>query len=331
MISFAHKEYLLLLVLLVPLLLLFVFNRRWKKKMKQRLGDPALVQALTASHSPRRFSMKFWLLAAALLFTVLGAANLRKPGAVEATARKGRDVILALDVSKSMLADDVRPTRLEKAKQFAGKIISRLPDDRFGLVWFAGKAYLPMPLTADEGAARLFLQAASPDAVPTQGTVIAEAMRLSTQNFMAESKRFKVVVLITDGEDHDEQAVEAARELKEQGILLLVIGIGSAEGSPITEPGSKEFKKDQLGQTVISKLNETLLKKMAAENGGMYGNLQNTDAMVNDVVAVINQLDKKGTTEAGLPTSYIHLFPWFLAVALLLLVSEWFISERKKV
>lgn len=330
MLSFAHKEYLLFLVLLVPLILLFVLNRRWKKKMEQRIGDPSLVQALAANHSPRRFSLKFWLFAAAVLFIVLGAANLRKPGAVEATARNGRDVILALDVSKSMLADDTRPSRLEKAKQFAGKIISRLPDDRFGLVWFAGKAYLPMPLTADEGAARLFLQAASPDAVPTQGTVIAEAIRLCAQNFPAESKRFKVVVLITDGEDHDEQAVEAARELKEQGVLLLVIGIGSAEGAPITEPGTNEFKKDPEGQTVISKLNEALLKKMAAENGGMYGNLQNIDAMVNDVAAVINQLDKKGVTEAGLPTSYIHLFPWFLAAALLLLVSELFISERKR-
>ena len=330
MFSFAHTEYLLFLLLLVPVGLLFFFNLRWKKKMRQRLGDPVLVQALTAGHSARRFSFRFWLFAAALVCTVLGAANLRRSGEVETTSRKGRDVVIALDVSKSMLAGDVLPSRLEKSKQFTGKLISRLPDERIGLVWFAGKAYLPMPLTADEGAARLFLQAATPDAVPTQGTVLAEALRLSARSFPEDSKRYKIVLLITDGEDHDEQAEEAARELKEQGILLLVIGIGSARGAPITEPGSTDFKKDLEGQTVISKLNEPLLKKMAAVNGGMYGNLQDTDGMVKDVITVIQQLDKKAAVEAGLPTRYIHLFPWLLAAALLLLLAELFISERQK-
>jgi Ca-activated chloride channel family protein len=329
--SFAHIEYLLLLVLLIPAALLFLLNRKWKKKTIKKLGDVHLIQQLTANHSSKKFTAKFWLLFFALAFTALGAANLRLPGENENINRKGRDVIIALDVSKSMLADDIKPNRLEKAKQFVNKLIDALPDDRLGLVWFAGKAYLPMPLTADEGAAKMFVQSANPDDIPIQGTVISEALLLSAQSFSEESKRYKIIVLITDGEDHDEKAVERARQLKEQGILLLTIGLGTIEGSVITDPVTNEFKKDQSGQTVISKLNEELLKQMSAANGGMYGNLQNTDEMVMDVSVVINQLEKKSAEGNTAPTNYIHLFMWFLAVALLLLFIELFISEIKKV
>lgn len=330
MFSFAHIEYLLLLVLLVPAVLLFLLNRRWKKKAAKKLGDVHLVQLLTAEHSTKKFNTKFWLLFFALAFTGLGAANLRMPGAAEQINRKGRDVIIAMDVSKSMLADDIKPTRLDKAKQFVSKLIDALPDDRIGLVWFAGKAYLPMPLTADEGAAKMFVQSANPDDIPTQGTVLGEALLLAAQSFPAEGKRHKIIVLITDGEDHDENAAERARQLKEEGILLLTVGLGTEEGSPITDPVTNEFKKDKAGQTVVSKLNEELLKNMATANGGMYGNLQSIDAMVNDVSAVINQLEKKSAEGAGAPLNYIHLFMWFLAVALLLLIAELFISEKKK-
>ncbi len=330
MFSFAHIEYLLLLVLLVPALLFFLLNKNWKKKAAKKIGDPLLVQQLTSNHSAKKFNAKFWLLFFALAFTALGSANLRIPGESENVSRKGRDVVIAMDVSKSMLADDIKPTRLEKAKQFVSKVIDALPDDRIGLVWFAGKAYLPMPLTADEGAAKMFVQSANPDDIPTQGTVISEALLLAAQSFPAESKRYKIIILITDGEDHDESATERAQQLKEQGILLLTIGLGTQEGSTITDPLTNDFKKDKLGQTIISRLNEDLLKKMALANGGMYGNLQNMDAMVNDVSAVINQLEKKSAEGNGPPTNYINFFIWFLVAALLLLIIEFFISERKK-
>jgi Ca-activated chloride channel homolog len=327
--SFAHIEYLLLLLLLIPAGLFYIFNQRWKAKTKLKIGDAALIDILTASHSSKKFATKFWLIFTAIVFVSLGAANLRKKGETESVNRKGRDVIIAMDVSKSMLADDIKPNRLEKARQFVSRLLDALPDDRIALIWFAGKAYLPMPLTADAGAAKLFVQSASPDAVPTQGTVIGEALHLAAQSFEKESKRYKIVIVITDGEDHDESAIEKARQLKEQGILLITIGLGTEAGSPITEPGTNDFKKDQLGQTVISKLNEALLKKIAAVNGGMYGNLQNTDAMVKDISAVINQLEKKGDAESGVVTNYIHLFTWFLAAALLLLVIEMILKERK--
>lgn len=329
MFSFAHIEYLLLLVLLIPVILLFVLNRKWKKKTKKKIGDEQLVNLLTANHSGKKFSIKFYLLLAAMLSTALGAANLRTTGKAENVNRKGRDIIIAMDVSKSMLADDVKPSRLEKSKQFISKLLDQLPDDRVALIWFAGKAYLPMPLTADQGAANLFVQSAGPDAVPTQGTIIGEALRLSAESFPQQSKRYKVVLLITDGEDHDETAMTMAKQLKERGILLITIGLGTAEGSPIMDPETKDFKKDKLGQTVITKLNEPLLQQMAVTNGGLYGNLQNTDAMIKEVVAVISQLEKIGTEDNVSNTNYINYFLWFLVLALFLLIIETFITERK--
>lgn len=328
--SFAHIEYLLLLLLLIPAVVFFVLNLKWKKKTRKKIGDEQLVNLLTANHSTGKFSVKFYLLLAALMLTVLGAANLRKPGKEENVNRKGRDVIIAMDVSKSMLADDIQPNRLEKSKQFVSKLLERLPDDRVALIWFAGKAYLPMPLTADQGAANLFVQSASPDAVPTQGTVIGEALRLAAESFPQQSKRYKIVLLITDGEDHDESAINMAKQLKDRGILLITIGLGTIEGSPITEPGTTEYKKDKDGQTVVTKLNEALLKEMAVANGGLYGNLQNSDALLNEVTAVINQLEKKGTEGEISNTNYVHYFMLFLALALLLLIIEPFISERKQ-
>ena len=327
--SFAHIEYLLLLLLLIPAALLFLFNQRWKKKTKKKIGDEQLVNLLTVSHSPKKFAAKFYLILGAMALTAIGAANLRTAGKAEAVNRKGRDVMVAMDVSKSMLADDVKPNRLEKAKQFVTKLLDQLPNDRIGLIWFAGKAYLPMPLTADQGAAKLFIQSAAPEAVPTQGTVIGEALRLAAESFPQESKRYKIIVLITDGEDHDEAAERMAKELKDRGILLLTIGLGTAEGSAIPDLETKDYKKDQFGQTVITKLNEPLLKQLAAVNGGLYGNLDNTDAMLKDVIAVINQIEKKAVEGEVSQANYHYYFMWFLLAAFLLLVIDLFITERK--
>jgi Ca-activated chloride channel homolog len=329
--SFAHIEYLLLLAVLIPVLFFFIFNLRWKRKTKKKMGDEQLINLLTANHSHKKFALKFWLIFGAMALTALGAANLRQAGKGENINRKGRDIVIAMDVSKSMLAEDVKPNRLEKAKQFLTKLLAKLPDDRVALIWFAGKAYLPMPLTADQGAANLFIQSASPESVPTQGTVIGEALKLSAENFPKESKRFKVVILLTDGEDHDEAANERAKELKEQGILVIAIGIGSLEGTPIPDKETNDFKKDKLGQTIVTKLNENLLKQIAANNGGLYGNLQNNDALLKEVAALINQMEKKGTDGNSANINWLSYFIWFLAAACFFLIIELLINERKKV
>jgi Ca-activated chloride channel homolog len=332
MFSFAHIEYLLLLAILIPVLLFFIVNLRWKRKANQKMGDVQLINLLTANHSHKKFAFKFWLIFGAMALTAIGAANLRQAGKGEMVNRKGRDIVIAMDVSKSMLAEDVKPNRLEKAKQFLTKLLSKLPDDRVALIWFAGKAYLPMPLTADQGAANLFIQSASPESVPTQGTVIGEALKLSAENFPKDSKRFKVVVLMTDGEDHDQTANERAKELKEQGILVIAVGIGSVEGTPIPDKETNDFKKDKLGQTVVTKLNENLLKQIALTNGGLYGNLQNNDALLKEVTSLINQMEKKGMDESGAGNiNWISYFIWFLGAACLFLILELFINERKKI
>ncbi len=331
MLQFAHIEYLIALVLLIPALLFFISNRRWKKKTKRKLGDEALINMLTANHSSKKFSLKFGLVFFAMAFVALGAANLRKAGKGENMNRKGRDIVIAMDVSKSMLADDIKPNRLEKTKQFLTKLVQELPDDRIALIWFAGKAYLPMPLTADQGAVKMYIQSAGPDAVPTQGTVVGEALRLASESFPQDSKRYKVVILVTDGEDHDEAANTRAQQLREQGVLLITVGVGSLEGAPIPEPGTNEFKKDQMGQTVVSKLNETLLRQLAATNGGLYGNIDKADALVKEISSVIHNIEKKGV-DSGVSSNinWQNYFMWFLAGALLLLVTELFISEVKK-
>ena len=194
--------------------------------------------------------------------------NPRKPGETNKTNRKGIDIAIALDVSKSMLAADLAPNRLERAKQFIGKLMNEMPNDRIALVLFAGKAYLQMPLTVDHGAAQMFVSSASPDAVPQQGTVISDALKMSANVFNNAEKRFKAVILISDGEDHDEDAVKTAKELAEQGVMINTVGIGSPEGANIIDPATGEKKKDEAGNTVISKLNEEELKQIAKQPTG---------------------------------------------------------------
>ncbi len=181
--------------------------------------------------------------ALALAAVIVASANLQKPGAMDDVQRKGVDVVIAMDVSKSMLAEDIKPNRLERARQLVYKLMDQLPNDRVGLVLFAGRAYLQMPLTTDHGAARMYIQQAGPDVVPTQGTVISEALRASNSAFNSKERKFKSIVLITDGEDHDPQAVPLAQQLAEDGVMINSVGIGSAEGAPIMDPATNDIQK----------------------------------------------------------------------------------------
>jgi Ca-activated chloride channel family protein len=185
---FEHIEYLLALAALPVLVLLFYFLLKWKKSIVAKLGNPKLVKQLISNYSPTRFNIKFIIILLALVSTILAAANLQKPGKGENTSRKGVDIMMVMDVSKSMLADDYKPNRLERAKQFIIRLMDQLPDDRIGLVLFAGRAYMQMPLTTDHSAGRLFLQSASPASVPTQGTVIGEALKMANSGFNADEK-----------------------------------------------------------------------------------------------------------------------------------------------
>lgn len=328
MFTFQHIEFLLGLLVLLPLCALFIFVLRWKKKVKKEMGDPELVSALTADYSPENYNYKFILILAAIAFCIIGAANIRTPKQGSTGDRAGIDVMVALDVSNSMLAQDVKPNRLERAKQVLNKVIAQMGNNRMGLVVFAGKAFLQMPLSSDLAAAKLYVSNAGPDAVPTQGTVIGDALRMCNASLDTKEKKYKAVILISDGEDHDEKMEEAVKELQDNGVVIYTIGIGSPDGAPIFDPALNDYKKDESGNTVVSKLNEKDLQAIAAQTGGQYYLFANADEVANQVVASIGEMEKKHIGGTGIRI-YSSYFQWFLLVALVLLLLETIIPERK--
>jgi Ca-activated chloride channel family protein len=324
-----HIDYLIGLAGLPILLVTLFFLLGWKRDTVSRIGDPALVKQLINTFSKNRFLAKAALALIAFLIIVLGAANLQKPGAMQNVQRKGLDVMFVLDVSKSMLARDIKPSRLEKAKQLLLLLNERLDNDRIGLILFAGRAYMQMPLTSDHGAGRMYIQNASPDAVPTQGTVIADALRMANTAFNPKERKYKAIVLVSDGEDHDPDALKVAKELAQDGVMINTIGIGSPEGSPIVDPATGELKKDEQGNTVISKLNEPELQQLAYATNGDYVRLDNVDDALITVTGQLDSAGKKETSDAEF-IDYISYFQWFIGAALVLLLAELFLSERRR-
>ncbi len=311
-------------------ILLFLLLLRWKGKVVKRIGDKKLVNNLTNNFSSRLFTLKFIIAMLALAAGVVTIMNLRKPADADSILRKGIDVVITMDVSKSMLATDMQPNRLERAKQFVIKLMNAMPNDRIALVLFAGKAYMQMPLTTDHSAAQMFVSSASPAAVPQQGTVINEALKMSARAFNTADRRFKAMVLISDGEDHDPDADKTSKDLAEQGMMINTVGIGSPEGSYIVDPATGENKKDEMGNTVISKLNEEELKLLADNTNGVYVRLQNTDEAVDAVKKNLSQIEKKALGDVSL-MNFKTYYWWFASIMVILLLVENFIPERKKV
>jgi Ca-activated chloride channel family protein len=325
---FQHIEYLIALATIPLIVVLYFQLLYWKKNTIKKIGDPKLVQVLIANYSPVNFLLKFMFFALALAAVIVGAANLQQPGAMDNVQRKGVDVVIAMDVSKSMLAEDIKPNRLERARQLVYKLMDQLPNDRVGLVLFAGRAYLQMPLTTDHGAARMYIQQAGPEVVPTQGTVISEALRASNSAFNSKERKFKSIILISDGEDHDPQAVPLAQQLSEDGVMINTIGIGSAEGAPIMDPSTNEYKKDETGNTVVSRLNETELQQLAAASRGIYVKLNEVDATVNAITKQLGTIESTSLDDNAF-REYKNYFQWFLAIAIVFLMIEFFLPERK--
>ena len=325
---FEHTGYFLGLVAIPALIILFYLLLRWKKGTARKIGDAQLVSQLVSSYSPVQFFLKFIVILFALSAIVLGMANFQKRGKSENLYRRGVDVMLLLDVSKSMLAEDVRPSRLDKAKQFLLKLTDRLTDDRVGLILFAGRAYMQMPLTIDQSAAKMYIQNAGPDVVPTQGTVIADALRMANGSFSATEHKFKAVVLISDGEDHDPDALKTAKQLADDGVMINTLGVGSAEGATIIDPITRETKKDENGQIVISRLNEQELSQLADLTNGIYMRLDNVEAAVITISQRLDEIEKKALEDSDY-IQYTSYFQWFLAAALFFLLLEFLLPERK--
>lgn len=327
--QFQYNEFVWLFVAIAILVGLFLYLLRWKRNTLKKIGDKKLVKLLIDNFSSKGFIVKFILLILAIATGIIAVMNPRVPGDTDGVERKGIDVAIALDVSKSMLAADLAPNRLERAKQFVNRLINEMPDDRIALILFAGKAYLQMPLTVDHGAASLFISSATPDAVPQQGTVISDALKMSAGVFNSAEKRFKTVVLISDGEDHDADAISTAKDLAAQGVMINAIGIGSPDGSSIVDPATGQNKRDEAGNTIISKLNEEGLKEIAQYTNGIYIRLQNSDDAIASIKSQLSQIERKAfgdVSQMNFKTYYI----WFAVAMFILLLAENLIPERKK-
>lgn len=331
MIRFENIEYLYALLLIPLFTILFIMYVYWKKKVLKRFGDMDVTGRLMPFKSSSKRVVKFIILMVAYTFLVIGVANPQVGSKLEKVQRKGADLVIALDVSNSMLAQDIRPDRLERAKQAISKLIDRLGGDRIGIVIFAGKAYVQLPITSDYAAAKMFLSTVSPDIVPVQGTAIGEAITLASNSF-SDEEHSKAIIVITDGENHEGNAVEAAEKATEMGINVYTIGMGLPDGAPVPVYNESKqltgYKKDKNGTTVISKLNETMLQQIAAAGNGKFLMANNRRDGLETMLEEINKLEKS-EFETRMFSDYEDRFQYFLAVAILLLVLEFLLFERK--
>ena len=329
-IQFQYPQLLWALAAIPVFILTYLLNILWRKKTVSRIGDPKLVKELYKTYSPVKSVVKFSLMVLAFALGCIAMANPRIPDLTTAEARKGIDIIVALDVSNSMLADDMKPNRLTVAKSFISQLMKRLEDDRIGLVLFAGNAYVQMPLTFDHNTANMIVSIASPSSFRSQGTVIGEALQKADLTFQEESKRFKTVILITDGETHDENAVQQATELGKKGVMINTIGIGSAGGASIVDTISGGVKKDLSGKVVVSKLNEPLLQEIATLTHGQYVRLNNTTEGVEALVQHLAEIEKTALGDQS-QLSYTTYYLWIAWPLFFLLVADLFVPDKKKI
>ncbi len=332
MIRFAHGEYLNLLFLLPVLVVFFWLMFRTRRQALERFILPAMVPRLAGSASTAKAVLKFAFELLAVGCLVVALANPQIGTRLEEVKQEGVDLFIALDVSTSMKAEDLKPNRLEKARLAIRNLVERLRGDRIGLVVFAGEAYTQFPLTTDYGAAHLFLDVVDSDVVPVPGTSIGSAIRRAIASFDFEETTAKVLIIITDGENTEGDAFEAAKEAGAKGVRIYTIGMGSPAGSPIPVYNASgrqvDFKRDRSGSVVVTRLDEVSLQKIAEAAGGKYFRASNTQDELNEIYDDINALDKQefGTTQF---TDYEDRFQFFVGAAILLLLIELVFSEKK--
>ena len=331
MLRFAHIEYLWGLLIIPVFILLFIAVSTWKKRAMASLGDKGIVNLMIPEVSFSRPWLKFILFAVAYAFLIIGAADPQIGSKMEEEKRKGADLMILLDVSNSMLSQDMPPNRLENAKRAIAQLIDNLHNDRIGIIVFAGEAYVQLPVTTDYAAAKLFLNTINTNMVPTQGTAIGAAIDMGMKSFDFKDGTGKAMIIITDAENHEDDAVSAAKSAIDKDVMVNVIGMGSAEGAPIPiYEGGKQvgFHTDSTGKTVISKLNEDMGKEIAAAGEGTYVRATNANSGLNIVMDQINKVQRK-TYDSKTFKNFEDRFQFFLGFALLLLIVEFFISNRK--
>ena len=329
MFRFANIEMLWMLVSIPVFIGAYIWYTHRKRRQLAAFGDPELVKELMPKASRIRPNLKFSLLMVALALLIFAAARPQYGQREQTVKRQGIEAVIALDISNSMMAEDVAPCRLDRAKQILSKMIDDMVDDKIGLVVFAGEAYTQLPITCDYVSAKMFLNNITPDLIKTQGTAIGAALNTAIQSFGGEeTDASRVIILITDGENHEDDAVAVATRAKEQGIKVLVVGIGKPEGAPIPIPGTNNFRKDRQGNVVVSRLNEDMCREIAKAGNGIYVRCDNTNTAMR---ALQKEIDTLATTEieTKVYTDYNEQYQSFVLVAMLLLVIDFFIFNRK--
>ena len=307
----------------------YIITTKRKQRQLLEFGDPELMAQLMPDASKSRPIVKFALLIVALTLLIVAAARPQYGQQEKTVKRQGIEVMVALDISNSMLAEDVAPNRLDRAKQMLSKMIDNMVDDKVGLVVFAGEAFTQLPITCDYVSAKMFLHTISPKLIPTQGTAIGAALQTAIRSFGSqESDAGRAIILITDGENHEDDAIAAAKQAQELGIQVFVIGIGKPEGSPIPVPGTNDYIKDRSGQVVVSRLNEEMCQEIAQAGKGAYVRCDNTNTAMR---ALQQELDRIATTdlETTVYADYNEQYQSFVLIALLLLVIDFFILMRQ--
>lgn len=326
-----EKKYLYLLFFIPLLVLIFLYNLYWKRKKQKEFGDLDLVKRLSPEKSVFKHVLKVIIVLLALASLVLALVNPKIGTKTETVKREGIDIVFAMDVSKSMLCEDVAPSRLEKSKQIVSQIINQLGSDRIGIVAYAGSAFPVLPITTDYGVAKMFLQSMSPDMVSSQGTSLDDAIKLSETYYDNDKKVNKLLILISDGEDHSEGAEDAAEEAKKAGLKIITIGVGTQKGGPIPlkENGVVEsFKRDRNNEVVITKLNQGALETIAKTTKGGYVSGNNTKEVVEYVKKALDNIEKSEFSSQQF-TDFNSQFQWFLGIAFVLLCIDIFLLEKK--
>jgi len=330
MFRFEHPEHLYFLAILPLLLLLFAGIYLWRKRDLKKLGDKLIIDQLMPDLSRYKYILKYFILLFAFGFLCIAYANPQWGSKREKVKRKSADIFIALDVSDSMLCRDTRPSRMERSKQFMQKLINELKGERIGTIVFAGNAYLQMPLTTDYAAAQLFVKSASPKMIGTQGTAIGDAIQLSMDSYEKKNKYHKALIIITDGENHEGEAMRMAKKASEDGVLIFTIGVGTANGGPIpvNEFGNSQYKTNNQGGIVTTRLNENMLREMSAAANGKYYNISSNENVIESLQKRIERIEKQEFEQRSF-SEYQSNFQYFLGFGILLLIIEFLLNYRK--
>lgn len=326
MFRFAEPQYLYLLALLPILVVIFIVYRRAQRKRLARFGDMEIIRQLMPEASPRRVRNKFIILVIVFGLLITALAQPQFGAKLREVKREGVEIMLAIDVSRSMLAEDFKPNRLERTKNAANRLVEQLDKDRVGMIVFAGDAFIQLPITSDYVSAKSFISGISTDIVPVQGTSISKAIDLAALSFSEQSHKSRAIILVSDGESHDDDPISAAQAAKDKGIIIYTVGIGTPEGAPISVNG--EMIKDEEGNMVVSKLAEETMQQIAVLTGGTYVRATNQSVGLDEILKRIQAMEKQEFNSLAF-AEYNDQFHYLVALALLLLMIEFIMIDRK--